>query len=63
MARRAQPKPQIARQLLSIGQLNLVRLDDGALWLTHRDGEGMQCNPATEKKLARTLERFFRKHF
>lgn len=63
MAKLAQPKPQKATGVITVGNVMLLRMNSGKLWLTHADGEGMECGPDTEKKLARTLERFFNKHF
>jgi hypothetical protein len=57
-------KPIRALGFVVVGKLAISRMSHGPLWLVDQtSGEAMECGAETEKKLARTLDQFFRKHF
>jgi hypothetical protein len=55
-----QTVPKDYREWIQIGDVRIAKLAGGALWMSHRGGEGMEVD---QKKLAALLEKFFWREF
>lgn len=48
------------REGCQVGVFRIIRLQDGTIWLCHKDGEGMETNAAD---LEKAIAKFFKENF